>query len=563
MRIALCQLNLAVGDLAGNKQKILDSLKAVSAEGAEMALFPELAVTSYPPEDLLLKPGFIEENLAVLQEIAAETGPCTALVGFAMAGAVDLRLAEVKSEKEKSHESEEARWPGLYNAVAVLRDGAVQTQVLKSHLPNYAVFDEHRYFAEGVPAQPINIAGAKVGVAVCEDLWVEDVAVKSLRRAGADLVAHINASPYYAGKQQDRLELLRKRAAEFGCPILYVNLVGGQDELVFDGGSVAVGPDGEVLAQAAQFEEELLIIDIEPGQAAKNKPNKKKTAPRLDENSEIYQALVLGTRDYVRKNGFEDVLVGISGGVDSALVAAIAADALGSERVYGVAMPSRFSSSHSLEDARALAKNLGIKLWEIPIEQAHQVLLQMLDFYIEDSPQSNLAAENIQARIRGTLLMALSNIKDWLVLTTGNKSENSVGYSTLYGDTAGAFAVIKDLWKTDVYKLAKARNQRSKKGAIPERIITKPPSAELRPEQRDDQSLPPYEELDPILKALVEEDKTPYQLAAKGGDLEFIKGIAKMLDQAEYKRRQVPPGVRISSKAFGKDRRLPITNLYS
>ncbi len=564
MRVVLGQLNLSVGDLSGNAQKVIDTLKMAEEENADLAVFPEMTITGYPAEDLLLKPGFIDDNMAALHEIAASTGRCTALVGFAMPGAVDPKLTDLVEElkqEDSEHISEQARWPGLFNAAAVLRDGAVQTQILKSHLPNYAVFDERRYFAEGVPAQPLNIAGSQVGIAICEDLWVDGIAVRNLRIAKTDIMAHLNASPYYAGKQEDRFRLITRRAREFQCPLIYVNLVGGQDELVFDGGSMIVSPGGKVIARARQFEEDVMVVDLEISQ--KLKPQKEKTARQMERTEEIFNALVLGTRDYVRKNGFSQVLVGISGGIDSSLVAAIATEALGPENVHGVAMPSRYSSAHSLEDAKALAANLNIHYMEIPIEQAHQALSQTLSPMTDSSnTAAQLADENIQARIRGTLLMALSNINGWLVLTTGNKSENSVGYSTLYGDTAGAFAVIKDLWKADVYKTAEFINRRHKKKLIPKNIFDKPPSAELRTDQRDDQALPPYDELDPILRSLVEEDMTPSELIAQGSDAGLVKSIAHLLDQAEYKRRQVPPGIRISSKAFGKDRRLPITNLY-
>lgn len=559
MRVALCQLNFRVGDLAGNKKLILEALSHIEAEGVELALFPELAICSYPAEDLLLKPGFIQECQVVLNEIAAEVKSCTVLVGAPLTGAEDKML---------DHNSLEARWPGLYNGVAVLRDGKIQSVAYKSHLPNYAVFDEHRYFAEGTPPEPILVGDKKVGIAICEDLWVESKAVENLK-AGVDLVAHLSASPYYAGKQKDRLETLARRAKAFGCPIFAVNLVGGQDELVFDGGSMLVSAEGEVIAAAPQFEEGIFIIDVAVGE--KITPNKTMIAPTLETDEEIYQALVLGTRDYVQKNGFEKVLIGISGGIDSALVAAIATDALGAENVCGVAMPSRFSSEHSLQDARALAQNLGIELREISIEEAHIAFLNIMEDHLKDDESSQLAKENVQARIRGTLIMALSNINNWLVLTTGNKSENAVGYSTLYGDTAGAFAVIKDLWKMEVYRLAKMKNEKAGE-TIPENILTKPPSAELRPNQRDDQSLPPYDELDPILKYLVEDDMLPAEIISKypgkypdkdsGKHSEMVNSVAKLVDMAEYKRRQAPPGVRISSKAFGKDRRLPITNLY-
>ena len=542
---------MAVGDLAGNKLRILDALRIAHSKSAHLVLFPELALLGYPPEDLLLKPGVIKDNLKVLQEVAvaAQACECRAIVGFANPGASD--------PVQKEHFSEEARWPGLYNSVGVLADGQVQHIVNKTHLPNYAVFDEHRYFAEGQPPKPLELNGSLIGIAICEDLWVHDAAVKNLKEQNVDLVLHLNASPYYSGKPQDRLKLLKQRAQEFGCPIVYVNLVGGQDELIFDGGSLVLSKEGQVLAQAAQFKEEILFWDTETNEASNLEPD-------LDISSEIYEALVLGTRDYVHKNGFKEALIGLSGGIDSSLVAAVAADALGPENVYGVSMPSRFSSQHSKQDASELAQNLGINFQEISIETAHKAFLKTLGSFLESGPGKDLAGENLQARIRGVILMALSNLYGRLVLTTGNKTESAVGYFTLYGDAVGAYAVIRDIWKEQVYALAHSRNQAAGRELIPQRVFEKPPSAELRPDQRDDQSLPPYEVLDPVVKALVEQDRTVADLL-NNSDLEpeVVREVAGLLDKAEYKRKQLPPGPRVSSKAFGKDRRLPITNLYS
>ena len=558
MRIALCQLNLRVGDLAQNKKKILETLTFVENEKVELALFPELAICSYPVEDLLLKAGFVQECTDTLNEIAAHSKTCISLLGCPQTGAVDTLL-------EKAPVSLEARWPGLFNSVSILQNGKILNTVQKSHLPNYAVFDERRYFAEGVPAEPILVGESKVGIAICEDLWVEAEAVENLKRANVDFVAHLSASPYYAGKQSSRLENLTRRVKEFGCPILAVNLVGGQDELVFDGGSMVVSAKGEVLARAPQFQEDILIVDLEP-QSKIKKSKTNKVTPLLSSDEEIYEALVLGTRDYVQKNGFKEVLVGMSGGIDSSLVTTIAVDALGSENVHGILMPSRFSSDHSVEDAKALANNLKVNYQIIEIEKAHSAFLEILKANLKENSEEgsteDLSKQNLQARIRGNLLMALSNINGWLVLTTSNKSEMAVGYSTLYGDTAGAYAVIKDLWKMEVYRLAEMRNNKSKDLIIPENVFTKPPSAELKDDQRDDQNLPPYEILDPILKALVEDDLTPLEVIKSGQDPDLVKSLAHLLAISEYKRRQAPPGVRISSKAFGKDRRLPITNSY-
>ncbi len=465
----------------------------------------------------------------------------------------------------------------LHNAVAVCGGGEILGVYRKRHLPNYAVFDEQRYFTPGAePLALYEIAGVPVGVTICEDAWIADGPVAAAGRAGAELVVNINASPYHAGKVREREAMLGERAGEAGCPILYANLVGGQDELVFDGASLLVGADGRVVTRAPQYEELLWITEADvpsrpsptgapvavvvtgppplDGPASVSPP-----ADLLDDTHEVYEALVLGTRDYVEKNGFREVVIGLSGGVDSSLVAMVAVDALGPDRVHGVLMPSRFSSDHSVSDAVRLSEALGIDHRTIAIEPAHHALLDMLAPSF-DGLEPDLTEENLQSRIRGVVLMALSNKFGWLVLTTGNKSESAVGYSTLYGDTAGGFAVIKDCPKLLVYELCRDRNRRAGRELVPESVLTKPPSAELRPDQRDDQSLPPYEELDPIIEAYVERDLTAAEVVAEGHDPAVVRRITRLVDLAEYKRRQSPPGVRITTKAFGKDRRLPITN---
>ncbi|HEX9968516.1 MAG TPA: NAD+ synthase, partial [Acidimicrobiales bacterium] len=423
--------------------------------------------------------------------------------------------------------------------------------------PNYAVFDEERYFEPGA-GDPlvVELAGVRCGVSVCEDAWSAAGPMAAAAAAGAELILNLNASPYYAGRLQERVEMLAARAVETGCPIVYVNQVGGQDELVFDGGSCVVGRDGRVLTSLPQFTDGVLVadVDIVAGTATGD------VAPVLSREAEVYEALVVGTRDYIGKNGFGDVVLGLSGGIDSSLVAAIAVDALGPDRVHGVSMPSRYSSQGSLDDARALAERLGIDYRVIPIEPAHAALTGMLAPSFGDRPE-DLTEENLQSRIRGVLLMALSNKFGWLVLTTGNKSELAVGYSTLYGDTAGGFAVIKDVFKTLVYRLCDHRNEVAGTDVIPRAVLDKPPSAELRPDQRDDQSLPPYEVLDPILEAYVEQDRTAAELE-QAFDPALVRRIVGLIDRAEYKRRQMPPGVRVTPKAFGKDRRMPITNGY-
>ena len=566
LRVAACQLNMVVGDLDGNVDAMLDALGKAEAAGCDVALFPELAITGYPPEDLLLKPGFIADNQAALHKLAARTGRCAAVVGFVDTGR------------------------DLYNAAAVCALGTVQGTYRKRILPNYSVFDEQRYFAPGEDAPTLfTIGGVRVGISVCEDAWAPHGPIAEQAAGGAELVLNLNASPYYAGRLPERERMLATRAADASCALVYVNLVGGQDELVFDGASLVVDAEGRVVARAAQFTEEVMVVDVEvrpvwrkrlldprgrasaaplpevevtvePRTDEPHRPDRPLTEP-LPEVHEVYEALVLGTRDYVTKNGFTDVVLGLSGGVDSSLVAAIAVDALGADHVHGVLLPSRYTGEGSNTDAEHLAANLGVERRVIAIESAHAAYLEMLGPSFEGL-EEDLTEENIQARIRGTILMALSNKFGWMVLATGNKSEMAAGFSTLYGDLAGGFAVIKDVPKLLVFELCRDRNRRAGRDLIPETVLTKAPSAELRPDQRDDQSLPPYEELDPILEAYVEGDTTVGDLQGAGFDPDLVRRVVTMVDKAEYKRRQAPPGVRVTAKAFGKDRRLPITSRY-
>ncbi len=564
LRIGLAQCNVVVGDLAGNARRAVDLIEAAAAAGCDLVAFPELTVTGYPPEDLLLKPRFVADGLAVLSEVAAATADgCAAVVGF------------VDGE------------PGgaLYNAAAVCAGGAVVGVYHKRRLPNYAVFDEERYFEEGTHALSLfGVAGVRVGVSVCEDAWWPGGSMWEQGVGGAELIVNINASPYHRGKLREREAVVAERAAEAGCPVVYVNLVGGQDELVFDGASLVVGTDGTVLARAPQFEEVLLTVDVDvparpvaadalPLVVATPDRSAREGAPAapivsavLDPVAEVYEALVLGTHDYVTKNGFGHVVIGLSGGIDSSLVACVAADALGRDRVHGVLMPSQYSTGHSITDAEALADALSIDRRVVAIKRAYDAFEELLAPSFTGTVP-DLTEENLQSRIRGVLLMALSNKFGWLVLTTSNKSESAVGYSTLYGDSAGGFAVIKDVPKLLVYELCRWRNAASPRNpegreVIPRNVLEKPPSAELRPDQRDDQSLPPYEVLDPIIEAYVEGDGTVAELVAAGFDPATVERIVRLIDVAEYKRRQFPPGPRISAKAFGKDRRLPITNAY-
>jgi len=566
LRVALCQLNTVVGDLGGNAERITAALTTAEEAGADLAVFPELAITGYPPEDLLLKPGFVADNQAALMKVAAATDGCAAVVGY-----IDQGM-------------------DLYNAAAVCAHGTVQGVYHKQVLPNYAVFDEKRYFAAGSGARQLYlIGGVRVGVSVCEDAWDPAGPIAVQAAGGAELMVNINASPYYAGRLAERARMLATRAADASCALVYVNLLGGQDELVFDGASVVLAANGDVVCSAPQFEEVVALVDLDirpvfrkrlldPRGRAETTPlpvavvTEARRPPRstsrltpvlaspLPIEEEIYRALVLGTRDYVIKNGFTDVVIGLSGGIDSSLVATVAADALGSAHVHGVAMPSRFSSDHSLADAEALATRLGLDFQVIAIEAAHGAFEHMLaEPFAGRAP--DLTEENIQSRVRGVTLMALSNKFGWMVLTTGNKSELAVGYSTIYGDTAGGFAVISDVLKTMVYRLCQWRNTQAG-SPIPESVLRKPPSAELRPDQRDDQSLPPYEVLDPILEAYIESDLTAGELVEAGYDEELVRRVVRLVDLAEYKRRQFPPGVRVTPKAFGRDRRMPITNRY-
>lgn len=568
IRFAAAQLNIVVGDLDGNVERIVGAIEEAEADHADLVAFSELAITGYPPEDLLLKPSFVDDNLDAIERVARRTGSTPAFVGF-----VDRR--------------DDGR---LVNAVAVCFDGAIRGRYHKRRLPNYAVFDEDRYFEVGTdPLRLYRVGSLLVGVSICEDAWLPDGPIRQLADGGADLVVNLNASPFHRGKVHEREAMLADRAAEASCAIAYVNQVGGQDELVFDGASLIVDADGSVITRAPQYEELVFVTDLDIVDRSAEGPtlpvvdlrtaNRSGSAaspvvvdpvvvtapaPLLDGVAEVYEALVLGTRDYVTKNGFSEVVIGLSGGVDSSLVAAIAADALGPGRVHGVLMPSRYSSDHSISDAEALADNLEVERRTIAIEPAHHALVELLaPSFVGHEP--DLAEENIQSRIRGVLLMALSNKFGWMVLTTSNKSESAVGYSTLYGDSAGGYAVIKDVPKLLVYELCRLRNRREGYDLIPEHVLTKPPSAELRPDQTDSQSLPPYEVLDRIIEAYVEQDRTVGDLLADPAfdvDPDLIRRICRLIDLAEYKRRQFPPGPRITTKAFGKDRRLPITNRY-
>jgi NAD+ synthase (glutamine-hydrolysing) len=569
LRLAAAQLNTVVGDLEGNVDRILAALADAEAAGADICVVPELAIPGYPPEDLLLKPAFVADNVAALEKVAAATEQCAVVVGY---------VGATPDGK------------GLSNAAAVCAGGRVVGIYRKRFLPNYGVFDEQRWFEPSHETPTLfGVAGAWVGISVCEDVWFPDGPVAQQGLAGADVVVNLNASPYNRGRRRERLAMLGQRVAESGCAIAYVNQVGGQDELVFDGDSLIVAADGTLLASGAQFDTDLVVVDIpmadgagpaagaklprvvatearvgETGAAAR--PVLRPTPrPVLSDEAEVYTALVVGTRDYLGKNGFSEVVIGLSGGIDSSLVATIAVDALGPSHVHGISMPSRYSSDGSRHDAGALATRLGIDLQVVPIEEAHVAFTSMLAGVLGREP-SGLTDENLQSRLRGVLLMGLSNAKGWIVLTTGNKSEMATGYSTLYGDSAGGFAVIKDVPKTLVYDLCRYRNTQAVleglPGPIPDSVLDKPPSAELRPDQRDDQSLPPYEELDPVLQGYVEGDRTAGELVAEGFDPVVVDQVVRLVDGSEYKRRQMPPGVRITTKAFGKDRRMPITNHY-
>jgi NAD+ synthase (glutamine-hydrolysing) len=564
VRVAAAQLNLVVGDLEGNAGRVLAAYEQADAAGCDLVAFPELSLTGYPPEDLLLRPAFVAQAREWLDKVAARTGAMAAVVGF--------------PETDRD----------LYNSAAVLAHGSVQGIYRKHLLPNYAVFDEERYFEPWPTDGPLFVVGGvRVAVTICEDAWSPSGPILTQAAAGAELVVNLNASPYYAGRLRERETMLATRAADASVPVVYVNLVGGQDELVFDGASMCFDESGQLLARGTQFTEDLLVVDVDVRPAFRRRaldPRGRRRAPALPEVHvsggrpaesrieprierllepvhEVYEALVVGTRDYVTKNGFSDVLIGLSGGIDSSLVAAIAADALGPDHVVGVLMPSRFSSGGSIADAEALADQLGLRTLTIPIEPAHAAFLEMLAEPFAGL-EPGLAEENLQARVRGTILMTLSNKFDWLVLTTGNKSEMATGYSTLYGDMAGGFAVIKDVPKMLVYALCRDRNRRAGRPIIPDAVLEKPPSAELRPDQKDSDSLPDYADLDPILEGYVEGDRSIADLVAEGHDPATVTRVARLVDRNEYKRRQAPPGVRVSPKAFGKDRRLPLTNRW-
>ena len=540
LTVGLSQLNPLVGDLLGNEGKILADYAKAEAAGCHVVVYPELTITGYPPEDLLLKKAFVRDNESAVQRIASRTKECAALIGF------------VKAEGDH-----------LFNAVALCRNGKVQGVYLKQLLPNYAVFDEDRYFTpgpalnDGVASGLFTLDGVMVGVTICEDIWYADGPVAAQAAAGARIMLNLNASPFHEGKNVQREQMLSERAKETNSAIVYVNQVGAQDELVFDGSSVVVDCNGVIACRMKSFESDFAVVTI-GGDGTVSPTHVEPFASDLDR---VYDALVVGTRDYVHKNGFTDVVIGLSGGIDSSIVAAIAVDALGADHVHGVAMPSRYSSQGSLDDADKLATALGIDHRVVSIEPAFGAYLEMLQpSFTGRDP--DLTEENLQSRVRGMTLMALSNKFGWMVLTTGNKSEMAVGYFTIYGDSAGGYAAIKDVFKTQVFALCRRINERAGREIIPETVITKPPSAELRPDQRDDQSLPAYEDLDPILRHYIDNDLTVPEIQKLGFDAAVVARIARLVDINEYKRRQCAPGVRISEKAFGKDRRMPITNGY-
>jgi NAD+ synthase (glutamine-hydrolysing) len=568
-RVSLAQINPTVGDVEGNVRRVIDGMARAQALGADLVAFPELVVTGYPPEDLLFKSAFIEANLAGLRDIVQAARGITAVVGF-----VDKRQ-------------------DIYNAAAVIHDGALAGVYHKQFLPNYGVFDENRYFQAGREAPVFTLGETCFGVNICEDIWYPTGPTTRQALAGAELIVTINGSPFHAGKAQFRERMVATRAADDVVCLAFINMVGGQDELVFDGGSVIVNERGEVIARGRQFEEEMVTADLDlhavfrarlqDSRRRKDALEQKATAPRialtpvprprsphaiapalaapLERVDEVFQALVAGTGDYVRKNGFKRVVVGLSGGIDSSLVAAIAVEALGRENVAGVTMPSPYSSRGTRDDAQRLARNLGIEFLRLPITPVFAAFKRALTEPFKGLKE-DVTEENIQARIRGTLLMALSNKFGWLVLTTGNKSEIAVGYSTLYGDMAGGFAVLKDVPKTLVYALSRHVNARAGKGVIPQSVIDRAPSAELRPDQKDQDSLPPYPELDAILEAYVEESMGVPDIVARGFDPETVRRVVRMIDAAEYKRRQGPIGVKITPRAFGRDWRLPIVNRF-
>ena len=548
LSIALAQVNPTVGDLAGNSSIVLSTAADAAGLGADLVVFPEMVLTGYPVEDLALRPSFQDASRAALADLAtaladAGLGGLTCLVGY----------LDFLDEDATTTTGRPRRAP--VDAAAVLRDGLVAARYVKHHLPNYGVFDEARYFVSGDQPLVIDVNGASVGVAICEDLWQEGGPVTWARDAGCDVLAVLNASPYERDKDDVRLALCQLRAAEADATLVYANMVGGQDELVFDGDSLVVARDGRLVARAPQFETALMCVEVD----TEAEPESAPAATRLDALAEVYAALVLCLHDYVAKNGFRSVLLGLSGGIDSALVAAIACDAFGPERVFGVAMPSQYSSSHSVDDAYDLAARMGLPIRTVPIAP-------MVEAYLSSLSLTGLAEENLQARVRGTTLMGISNQEGHLVLATGNKSELSVGYSTIYGDAVGGFAPIKDVPKTLVWDLARWRNERAEAlgevPPIPPNSIEKAPSAELRPDQKDSDSLPDYELLDQLLEAYVAGDHSAADLVGQGFEPDVVERILRLTDLAEYKRRQYPPGTKISLRAFGRDRRLPITSRW-
>ncbi len=580
LRVALAQINVTVGDLGGNTQKILAYMQKAHAAGSHIVCTPELALTGYPPEDLLLKPGFVAAQLRNLDELinaSRDLPGLTSVIGFV----------------DRDHD--------IYNAAAIIHEGKLYGTYHKHYLPNYGVFDENRYFQSGRKAPIFQINGVHVGINICEDVWYPTGPMTLQAHAGAEVIVNINGSPYFAGKGIFREEMLATRAADNGVIVVYLNMVGGQDELVFDGDSMVFNEQGALIARAREFAEEMLLVDLDTASVFRSRlhdPRRRqerlqddshvvpiivvsdersheslieppihplgapqRIQPKMEPLEEIYAALVLGTRDYVHKTGFKKALIGLSGGIDSSLTAAIAVDALGAENILGISMPSGYSSEGSKTDAQELAENLGIEFLTFPIEETFRTSLEMLEPAFGES-DPGLAGENLQARIRGNILMSISNKFGAIVLTTGNKSEMATGYCTLYGDMAGGFAVLKDVLKTLVFELSVYRNTLGEKPVIPLTVIEKPPSAELRPEQKDTDSLPPYEILDPILKAYVEDDRSFEEILAMGFERTTVERVMRLVDLSEYKRRQAPPGVKITTRAFGRDRRLPITNRY-
>ncbi len=577
-RLALAQINLTVGDIPGNTSRMLECLQQARESRADLVAFPELATTGYPPEDLLFKKSFVDANVAAMHEVVAASHGMAVVLGYV-----------------------HPRGTGVANSAAIGYDGKLIDTYDKIFLPNYGVFDEERYFVKGSACPVYEINGVQVGVNVCEDIWYEMGPSSVQRRAGAELIVNINASPFHAGKSAYRAgSIVGSRAVENGLYVAYLNTVGGQDELVFDGNSMICDPQGELVARGPAFREAMILADIQVDSATQPAPQFEDSSCDADleavgspkvvrvsgypanrerppvpsspafaeagETEEIYRALVMGTHDYLVKTGFSKAIVGLSGGIDSALTAVVAADALGPENVLGITMPSRYSSSGSVDDSANLARNLGIEFWEIPIEPAHAAFAEMLEQRFADTTP-NVAEENVQARIRGNVLMTVSNKFGWIVLTTGNKSEMAMGYATLYGDMAGGFAVLKDVHKMTVYALSRWRNAHGElfggsDDVIPTAIIDKPPSAELREDQLDEDSLPPYDILDPVIQAYVEDDRSYAEMLDMGFDSAVVRQVITAVDRNEYKRRQAPPGVKITPRAFGRDRRLPIVNRY-